>query len=344
MSLRTAVDVFSGVGGLTLGLQRAGFDVVGALDVSELAVAGYELNHPGIPVWRRDIRGIDPEVLMDAFGLTGPGDLDLLAGCPPCQGFSRVRTRSTAPAVDDPRNALVAQFARLAEALLPKALLMENVPALAQDSPRFQRFIRRLWRAGYELSWQILNAADHGVPQRRRRLVLIARLEGDVPDFAAGRSKSLTVRDAIAGLPLPEESDDPVHNHGEKRSPAVSRRIKNVPHDGGSFRSSSRRQLRCHRDFDGFNDIYGRMAWDSPAPTITGGCINPSKGRFLHPEQDRAITLREAALLQGFPPDYQVPLTRGKYQAAAMIGNALPPAFVADHAAVIYQDLSRTSA
>lgn len=325
---------------MTLGLKRAGFDVVGALDISELAILGYETNHPDVAVWRRDLRSVDPEALIDAFGLVGPGELDLLAGCPPCQGFSRVRTR-TKVAVDDPRNGLVAQFARLAEGLLPKALLMENVPALAQDSLRFNRFIARLHRVGYRVSFEILNAVDHGVPQRRRRLVLIARLEDSVPEFASGRGKEVTVRQAIARLPVPEESDDPVHNHGESRSKAVKMRIKGVPHDGGSFRGSRRRQLKCHKDFDGFNDIYGRMAWDRPAPTITGGCINPSKGRFLHPDQDRAITLREAALLQGFPLGYHLPLDRGKYQAATLVGNALPPDFVADHARAIHRDLSK---
>jgi DNA (cytosine-5)-methyltransferase 1 len=334
----TAIDLFCGVGGMTLGLRRAGFEVIGALDVSELATSGYEANHPDVVVWRRDVRGVDPEDFAWACGLDEPGELDLLAGCPPCQGFSRVRTRKTV-AVEDPRNGLVAQFARFAETLLPKALLMENVPALAQDKLRFTRFIRRLQGAGYRISHQVLNAVHHGVPQRRRRLVLIARLEEDVPDFAGKRDGQATVRDAIGVLPLPEESEDGAHNHGENRSKVVKQRIKNVPHDGGSFRGSRRKQLDCHKDMDGFNDIYGRMAWDSPAPTITGGCINPSKGRFLHPDQDRAITLREAALLQGFPLDFHLPLDRGKFQAAVLVGNALPPDFVADHATVIYRDL-----
>jgi DNA (cytosine-5)-methyltransferase 1 len=338
----TAIDLFCGIGGMTLGLKRAGFDIVGALDVSELAVLGFETNHPDVDVWRRDLRGVKPENLMEEFGIEGRGELDLLAGCPPCQGFSRVRTKS-AVAVEDPRNGLVAQFARLAIGLLPKALLMENVPALAQDSRRFNRFVGRLERAGYRISFDVLNAVHHGIPQRRRRLVLIACLEADPPAFADRTHQELTVRETIADLPMPGESNDPVHNHGEKRSLTVKRRIKNVPHDGGSFRSSRRRQLKCHRNFDGFNDIYGRMAWDRAAPTITGGCINPSKGRFLHPEQDRAITLREAALLQGFPSEYHIPLDRGKYQAAALIGNALPPDFVADHARTICSDLMRAA-
>jgi DNA (cytosine-5)-methyltransferase 1 len=333
-----AADVFCGVGGMTLGLRQAGFEVVGGLDLSELAVDGYERNHPDVQVWRRDVRKVEGSELLERFGLSAPGDLDLLGGCPPCQGFSTVRTRRGA-AVKDPRNGLVAQFARLAEELRPKAILMENVPGLATDNPRFSRFVKRLERAGYDVKFNILNARDHGVPQSRRRLVLFGRLESEVPAFAHRKERPTTVRTAIADLPKPEESDDPAHNHGETRSEEVKRRIRSVPTDGGSFRASSAEQLDCHKGFNGFNDIYGRMAWDKPAPTITGGCINPSKGRFLHPEQHRAITLREAALLQGFPSEYEIPMTRGKYHAATLVGNALPPAFVADHAAVLADDL-----
>jgi DNA (cytosine-5)-methyltransferase 1 len=119
----------------------------------------------------------------------------------------------------------------------------------------------------------------------------------------------------------------------ENRTAAVRARIARIPKNGGSRADlGASEQLPCHQKSDGFKDIYGRMAWDKPAPTITGGCHNPSKGRFLHPEHDRAITLREAALLQGFPPDYHFSLARGKQAAAAMIGNALPPDFVAAHA------------
>jgi DNA (cytosine-5)-methyltransferase 1 len=335
----TAVDVFCGLGGMTLGLQQAGFEVVGGLDVSELAIDGYEMNQPDVAVWRRDVRRVEASEMLERFRLGSVGELDLLAGCPPCQGFSRVRTR-TKISVEDPRNGLVAQFARLAEELLPKALLMENVPALANDSPRFARFVKRLERAGYRLAYKTLNAMHYGVPQNRRRLVLVGRLETDVPRFASKQQDLRTVRDAIGRLPYPEESDDPAHNHGESRTDEVKRRIRLVPKDGGNFRGSSHEQLECHKEFDGFNDIYGRMAWNRPAPTITGGCVNPSKGRFLHPEQDRAITLREAALLQGFPANFNIPLHRGKHHAAALIGNALPPAFVADHATVIASDLS----
>lgn len=137
----------------------------------------------------------------------------------------------------------------------------------------------------------------------------------------------MTVRSAIGKLGTSAMSTDPVHNHGERRSDVVRARIGGIPVNGGS-RVSLASQLACHERTRGFHDIYGRMAWDAVAPTITSGCINPSKGRFLHPVEDRAITLREAALLQTFPLSYQFSMRKGKYAAAVLIGNALPPELV----------------
>ena len=135
-------------------------------------------------------------------------------------------------------------------------------------------------------------------------------------------------------LPAPGASGDEIHDLEEKRSAAIRDRIRLIPKDGGS-RSALEDQLDCHTKVEGFYDVYGRMHWDRISPTITSGCINPSKGRFLHPEQDRAITLREAALLQGFPPRYRFKLDNGKYRAAELIGNALPPDLVRHHATEI---------
>jgi DNA (cytosine-5)-methyltransferase 1 len=326
----TAIDLFCGAGGLTEGLSQAGFTVIGAVDVAPLANEAYKINHPDTVLWERDIRRLSPEAMMTQLGLA-PGQLDLLAGCPPCQGFSTMRTHRRGTNVEDRRNGLVAQFARFAEALRPKALMMENVPALQGDR-RFKLVLNRLVRLGYELNHAVLDAADYGVPQRRRRLVLLGCQGVRVP-FAPAASASSTVRDALASLPRPNRSPDPLHNHGERRSKEIRQLIRDIPRDGGSRADlGPARQLDCHTRLDGWTDVYGRMAWDELAPTITGGCINPSKGRFLHPEQDRAITLREAALLQSFPPEYRFPLTHGKYRAADLIGNALPPSFVARHA------------
>jgi DNA (cytosine-5)-methyltransferase 1 len=327
----TAVDLFCGVGGLSAGLEDAGFSVVGAVDVSELAIEGYRANHPDTAVWRQNIRSLSPNTVMAALNLV-PGQLDLLAGCPPCQGFSTMRTLRRSTSVADKRNSLVAQFGRFAAVLQPRALMMENVPGL-KDEPGLHRLIKRLTKLGYAITTGVHDAADYGVPQRRKRFVLLGMRGGDPIAFAEPVSPKLTVRDVLDELPPPAESDDPLHSHGEQRTRRIRNLIAAIPHDGGGQRDLPRwRQLDCHKRSNGFFDVYGRMAWDRPAPTITSGCINPSKGRFLHPEQDRAITLREAALLQTFSPEYTIPLRAGKYKAADLIGNALPPAFVASHA------------
>jgi DNA (cytosine-5)-methyltransferase 1 len=329
---RSAVDLFAGAGGLTLGLMEAGFHVVGAVEIDPPAVATYATNHPKVRVWEADIRDVDPRLMMHELGLER-GDLALLAGCAPCQGFSRLRTRNGRTAAEDDRNALVLEFGRFAREFEPRAIMMENVPAVAND-PVFEELLEELEGLGYPVraGKRVLNAADYGVPQRRFRLVVIAVRHGTVR-FAAPTSHRRTVRDAIAGLDQPGSSGDALHDLREVRGDAVRRIIASIPHDGGGRLDLEESQrLPCHRNFNGFKDVYGRMAWDKVAPTITGGCHNPSKGRFLHPDQDRTITLREAALLQSFPPDYFISLERGKLSAAAMIGNALPPSFVTAHA------------
>jgi DNA (cytosine-5)-methyltransferase 1 len=332
----TAIDLFSGCGGVTCGLKKAGFKVIGAVEKHPLAAATYILNHPKVHLWEQDIRTVNLAEVMEQLNLR-KGELDLLAGCPPCQGFSSLRTLNRGRAVEDDRNDLVFEYARFVLALRPKALMLENVPGLLDD-PRLEDLLGTLRGFGYDCRTEVLDAADYGVPQRRRRMLLLAGFRRSIP-FAPKDERRITVADAIGWLSEPADSDDAMHNHGETRSKKVRDRIAKIPKNGGS-RAAISEQLDCHRRCVGFHDIYGRMRWDDQAPTITTGCINPSKGRFLHPEQDRAITLREAALLQGFPPDYQFSLERGKYLAAELIGNAFPPEFVCRHAAQILPYLS----
>lgn len=327
-----AIDLFAGAGGLTLGLKHAGFNVLAAVEIEAESVLSYASNHPEVLVWEKDIRRVRPQVVMDKLRLK-PGELALLAGCAPCQGFSRLRTKNGSKRIKDRRNSLVLQFVRFARVFEPRAIMMENVPALADD-PLFDRLAKELEELGYPVNngTRVLDAADFGVPQRRVRLIVMAVRNGSVR-FAAPASTRRTVRDAIGDLPRPGSSGDPLHDLGERRTEPVMKVIANIPHNGGGrLDLDTSLRLNCHREFDGFKDVYGRMAWDRVAPTITGGCHNPSKGRFLHPDQDRTITLREAALLQSFPPGYVFSLRRGKLSAAAMIGNALPPAFVEAHA------------
>lgn len=321
----TAIDLFAGCGGLTQGLRDAGFDVLAAVELDPLATETYTVNHPEVRVFHEDIRSIVASRLLDGCGLA-PGDLDLLAGCPPCQGFSRLRNNNRQNRMGDPRNRLIDDVLRLVGDLQPKVLMLENVPNLMRYT-RYLVFKRELRRFGYEISDQVLNVADFGVPQRRKRLVVLASRLGKIKHPQPTDSRR-TVRDAIGELPPVHLSDDPLHNFGEIRSERIRQLIKAVPKDGGSRTALGPNfQLKCHTQHDGYYDVYGRMRWDDVAPTITGGCINPSKGRFLHPTEDRAITLREAALLQSFPPSYEFSLGRGKYAAAEMIGNALPPVF-----------------
>lgn len=267
-----------------------------------------------------------------------PGQLDLLGGCPPCQGFSTLRTKNGGRRVRDSQNDLIFEFQRLVIGLRPKHVMLENVPGLLADT-RLAQFSQSLGEAGYAIRAGIQNAVDFGVPQRRRRLVFIASLGSSAPSAIPG-SKRKTVRDTICSLPAAGRSGDPLHDLPESRSEEVKLRIRQIPKDGGSRSALPRsHQLPCHRRSDGFTDVYGRMAWDQPAPTITTGCFNPSKGRFLHPVANRAITMREAAMLQSFPRSYKFPKELGKVKLAQMIGNALPPAFVRAHARAIRSQL-----
>jgi DNA (cytosine-5)-methyltransferase 1 len=325
----TAVDLFCGMGGLTTGLKKAGFRVLGAVDVDPLSIKTYRSNHRKVKLWETDICQFDPIKLMEELGLK-EGELDILAGCPPCQGFSTMRTLNGSIRVKDPRNDLLLEFQRFVDKLRPKSIMLENVPGLASDK-RFKIFSKEMKRLGYIGKHKILNAADYGVPQRRRRLIYLAGLDFKIP-FAEKVDEFKNVRDAIGDLPEAGNSGDPVHDMGEHRTRKVMGIIKRIPKDGGSRRDlPDKFQLECHKHCDGFKDVYGRMAWDKVAPTITSGCFNPSKGRFLHPDEDRAITMREAALLQGFPIKYKFPVVKNKALIALLIGNALPPPFITAH-------------
>ena len=336
----TAVDLFSGCGGLTVGLKMAGFRILGAVDIDPLSIKTYEANHTDVTLWQADIRNLDPAEISSRLGVA-KGDLDLLTGCPPCQGFSTMRTLNGAFAVDDPRNDLLYEFLRFVEEISPRVVMMENVPGLAQDR-RFAAFCDKMKSIGYLGNHRVLDAAEYGVPQRRKRLIYLAGFGFAIP-FAAGARKRRTVRDAIGGLPKAGESGDPVHDIPERRAMRIMQLIRRIPRDGGSRTDLPEDdQLECHKRCGGFKDVYGRMSWENVSPTITSGCFNPSKGRFLHPEEDRAITMREAALLQGFPHRYKFPTTSNKSAIALMIGNALPPPFISAHAKVIRSALQRT--
>lgn len=333
---RIAIDLFAGCGGMSEGLIEAGFKVVAAVELDPHASKTYRLNHENTELFQTDIRGLSVEDVKDV--LSGRR-LDLLAGCPPCQGFSSIRRLNRREPVADDRNDLLLEFLRFVEALEPMAIMMENVPGL-ENYHLFQSMVKRLKELGYNPKHKIVNVANFDVPQRRRRLVLVGSLLDGLEVLDLEKDPP-SVWDTIGSLEPPAKTDDPVHKIYPRHTPQVMRRIRMIPKDGGS-RSDlpAEEQLACHQKANvGFNDVYGRLRWDDVSSTITGGCLNPSKGRFLHPEQDRCITAREAALLQTFRPDYKFPADIPRYAIALQIGNALPPKFCFHQASNIMHHL-----
>jgi DNA (cytosine-5)-methyltransferase 1 len=341
---RTAIDLFSGAGGLTQGLKQAGFDVVGAIESVATYAESYQMNHSETNLKVSDITQIDPVEYMKELELK-TGELDLLAGCPPCQGYSTIGTRNRGQR-NDPRNELVYEVLRFAIAFQPKTIMMENVPALDKDA-RLQKLVENLENVGYKVDHKVLKMSNYRVPQGRRRMIMLAsRFNNiEVVKQELDADQMATVRDAIAFLPPAGLSHDPLHDTLSNPTDKVKERISMIPKDGGSRADLGKEwQLDCHKRNVGFRDVYGRMAWDKPSPTITGGCNNPSKGRFLHPEENRVITLREAALLQTFPADYKFSFKAGKAGVAMMIGNALPPTFIEFHARKVIEHLTTVGA
>lgn len=319
-----AIDLFSGCGGLTEGMHQANFKTKIAFEIDEIASRVYRLNHPQTTVITNDIRKVSiAEIKRKLDGKT----IHLLAGCPPCQGFSSMRRLNKKGSVRDMRNSLIMEYVRVVEKLLPFTIMMENVAGLA-DYHLFKSALKVFNSLGYYVDWKIVNVKDYGVAQSRERLVLVGSRLGEI-NVANPTNDKKTVRQVIGNLDLPEETLDPVHKIFPVHTTEVQKRIELTPKNGGSRKDLPKEYtLKCHQAENiGFNDVYGRLRWDDYSTTITGGCLNPSKGRFLHPEQNRNISAREAAMLQSFPADYKFPVDIPRANLALMIGNALPPTF-----------------
>lgn len=337
-----SVDLFSGVGGLSHGMTKAGFKVIAAIEIDKDAVVTYKINHPGVEVFDTDIKQVK---ISEIKKLLNGQELDLLAGCPPCQGFSSVRRKNKRRNIKDSRNALINEFLRFVKGLKPKTILMENVPGLI-NYYQFNEFIDELIKLGYQNAenYKVVNMKDYEIPQRRKRFTLVASRIGDI-SIAEGNKNLVTVRNKIGKLVTPKSTKDKLHRMVTKHSKAVLNIIKHIPKDGGSRKDLPDELIYdCHRKKNvGFNDIYGRLKWNDVAPTITGGCLNPSKGRFLHPTQNRCITPREAALLQSFPKTYKFPTDISRTSLALLIGNALPPKFAYIQSKAIIEHLTAYS-
>ena len=264
----------------------------------------------------------------------------LIAGCAPCQPFSKYQTHSKKEEPRrtrrDPDATLLGAFARLVEEITPGQVLIENVPGIAKVSgfSTYRRFLHMLRAHSYDVAEGVLDAKCYGVPQTRRRYVLIAvrgrKASLPEPQVSLPRSEFATVRRAIAHYPPigAGESHALVSNHvASAVSDQNLERLRSTPHDGGDRRAwPTEFELECHKGgHHGHTDVYGRMAWDRPAPTLTGRCNSVSNGRYGHPEQDRAISLREAASLQTFADSYT--FYGSNKHVATQIGNAVPVRF-----------------
>ncbi len=322
------VDLFCGIGGLSYGLAKAGLEVVAGIDNDETCRFGYEYNN-GARFIHKDIKDITADEINMLFGQE-KRIVRVLAGCAPCQPFSQLNIKGVTKKALEP----VERFAELIAKTLPEIVSMENVSGLAKTLA-FKTFLATLDRKGYKYWYDFVDASEYGVPQRRKRLVLLASRLGEIKlvDKTHANNK-VTVRNAIGHFePI---SDGEVHKNdrlhrARKLSPTNMRRIKATPRDGGNSKSwDDSLLLDCHKRDSGKTykcTVYGRMRWDEPSPTMTTQCVGLGNGRFGHPDQDRAISLREAATLQTFPkkykfiPDGQPLIVK---QVAKFIGNAVP--------------------
>ncbi|MDO8728694.1 MAG: DNA cytosine methyltransferase [bacterium] len=325
------VDLFCGIGGLTHGLIKEGLDVIAGIDNDNSCKFGYEYNNKTKFI-HKDILQVSAEDIDELFGEKSK-TIRVLAGCAPCQPFSKLNIKKITKKQLEP----LEKFAQLIDEVKPDIVSMENVGGLAnmEKYPIFKTFINTLVKNNYNYKYEIVDVSEYGVPQKRKRLVLLASKFGEIELIKrTHKDKKVTVRDVIRTLePIKDggvSKKDPLHR-SRKLAPINLKRIKATPHDGGSSSSWSKSLiLNCHKKESGKtyrHTVYGRMSWDQPAPTMTTQCVGLGNGRYGHPTQNRAISLREAAIFQTFPKDYQFlpssePILINKI--AKFIGNAVP--------------------
>ncbi len=327
------VDAYCGIGGLSHGLVLEGFDVVAGVDNDASCKFAFERNN-GAKFIAKDIARFSSRELDKLFG---NATIKILVGCAPCQPYSSLTRRKLSAKERRKRWYPLYRFMRLVRATKPEVVSMENVPDLSNTAkyPVFEEFVKALRKMGYYVAYKTVDASRYGVPQRRNRLVLLASTLGKIELISETHAEDevATVRDAIKSLPILRDGAvhrlDPVHR-SSKLSDLNKKRIAATPKNGGSAKSWGRALVpKCYRRATGKSymvTVYGRMRWDDPAPTMTTHCTTLGTGRFGHPTQNRAISLREAARLQSFPDSYvfddrdELSGTR----TARHIGNAVP--------------------
>lgn len=327
------VDLFCGIGGLSHGLVLEGFKVVAGVDNDETCKFAFEKNNDAKFI-RRNIARFTPKELKKLFD---GASVRILVGCAPCQPYSALGRTATDRKESRKRWYPLSRFLTLIKEVQPEIVSMENVPDLSDEKkyPVFGRFVRTLEKLGYTVSHETVDASRYGVPQKRRRLVLLASKLGAISLIRAThpKSRTRTVRHAIKKLPRLQAGSVDVIDSLHRASALSTKnkaRIAATPRNGGSAKSwPSNLVPKCYRKKSGksyMTTVYGRMRWKDPAPTMTTHCTTLGTGRFGHPSQNRAISLREAAIFQSFPRDYvfakndQISITR----TARHIGNAVP--------------------
>ncbi len=323
-----AVDFFCGAGGLTRGLLNSGVSVVLGLDSDDRCRQTYVRNNPSVSFLTVDVRDVRYQQILQYSKNVESDDL-LFAGCAPCQPFSQQRKRSD----KGPVGTLLGSFSEFVREFLPGQVFIENVPGIRRvpGYSTYRRFIRTLEDCGYEYEEGIVDAKSYGVPQNRRRYILIA-MRGITPSLppkicGPGLLPFRTVRETICQYPRIRagQQHPSIANHVSADISAINmERLRCTPKNGGDRRSwPAHLVLECHSsDYHGHSDVYGRMWWDKPAPALTGRCHSISNGRYGHPSQDRAISLREAASLQTFDDEYV--FYGSNKHIAIQIGNAVP--------------------
>jgi len=329
-----AIDFFCSIGGMTYGFRKAGINVIAGIDIDTSCKETYEHNNPRSKFIEADIKKYSFEELKKATGITENDDDLVLIGCSPCQYWSIINTDKTK---SKPLKNLLSDFQRYVFYFRPGYIVVENVPGIIKRHSKsgLKKFVKEIQKLRYVVKYDILNANHYGVPQRRRRFTLIASRVNKEIELPKANKKDLPTVKQFIGIKNGFKKITAGHNDTTnflhttaKLSEKNLKRIKKISHDGGSrleWENSSRLQLDCYKKLEkGFSDIYGRMSWDKPAPTITTKFHSLSNGRFGHPTEDRAISLREGATLQTFPKDY-VFKEKSIGKVAKHIGNAVPP-------------------
>lgn len=334
MAKLVGADLFCGAGGVTCGMRRAGVDVRIGIDLDPRFKQTFEANNSPARYWQRDISTVSGEELGAALNLE-ISDKFVLSACAPCQPFSRQNKRGVLRGHLDERSDLLDEVTKILKELprKPDYLFIENVPGINHSkNSALSRLEETLYALKYTTVSGVVDAAKYGVPQHRKRFVLLAKLGISFVSLppethGPGGSEPYRTVESIRQYPAiaAGEISESVANHQTRQLSALNlTRIRAIPRNGGSRKAlKTSLVLQCHKDSSGHNDVYGRLAWDKPAPTITTKCVSLSNGRFGHPEQDRAISVREAACLQSFPDSYRF-YGSGIDSEARQVGNAVP--------------------